>query len=57
MNIERRFGKHGNRDNHSEQNNKKISGKIIKHGGHGYKGNNDDYRNMVRLVTEVGQDW
>jgi hypothetical protein len=57
MNIERRFGKHGNRDNHSELGNKKISGKITKHGGHGYKGNNDDYRNMVRLVTEVRQDW
>jgi hypothetical protein len=53
MNIERRFGKHGSRDNHSELGNKKISGKFTKRGGIGCKGNNDDYRNIVRLLAEV----
>jgi hypothetical protein len=53
MNIERRFGKHGSKDNHSELGNKKISDKITKHGGLGCKGNNGEYRSIVRLVIEV----
>lgn len=53
MKIERRFGKHGSKDNHTELGNKKVSVTINKHDGHGCKDDNGDQRKMLKLVTDV----